>query len=127
MEKDNDRTYFAETNFRNERKKFGIKRTDRSKHMYIIGRTGTGKTTLAENMAIQDIQNGEGVGIVDPHGEFAEKMLDFVPEHRIKDVVYFDPNDTNNPIGFNIMENVNAEQRHLVATGLLGVFKKNLA
>ncbi|OHA14079.1 MAG: hypothetical protein A2909_02670 [Candidatus Tagabacteria bacterium RIFCSPLOWO2_01_FULL_39_11] len=124
LEENNNITYFAETNFRNERRRFGIKKEDRRKHMYIVGRTGTGKTTLLENMAIQDIQNGNGVGIVDPHGDFAEKMLDFVPEHRIKDVVYFNPSDTNWPIGFNVMENVNAEQRHLVATGLLGIFKK---
>ena len=86
-------TYFGETNFRNEKKKFGIKKRDRARHMYIIGKTGTGKTTLLENMAIQDILNGEGVGIVDPHGEFAEKMLKFVPKNRVQDVLYFAPHD----------------------------------
>src|SRR3989338_7215679 len=117
-------TYFGETNFRNERKRFGIKRRDRSKHMYIIGKTGMGKTTLLENMAIQDIVSGEGLGIIDPHGEFAEKMLRFVPESRIKDVVYFAPHDTDWPIAFNIMEDVEPEKRHLVSSGLIGVFKK---
>ena len=117
-------TYFAETNFRNEKKKFGIKKRDRARHMYVIGKTGVGKTTLMENMAIQDILNGEGVGIVDPHGEFAEKMLKFVPENRIKDVLYFAPHDMDWPIAFNVMENVDPTQRHLVANGLLGVFKK---
>ena len=120
----NNITYFAETNFRNERKKFGIKRQDRTKHMYIIGKTGMGKTTLLENMAVQDIRNGEGIGIVDPHGEFARKMLDFVPKERIDDVLYFAPHDIDWPIAFNVMENVDPTQRHLVAAGLLGVFKK---
>lgn len=122
--KTNNITYFAETNFRNERKKFGIKRKDRAKHTYIIGKTGTGKTTLLENMAVQDILNGEGVGIVDPHGDFAEKMMDFIPEERIGDVIYFAPHDMAHPIAFNVMENVDPSQRHLVANGLLGVFKK---
>jgi CxxC-x17-CxxC domain-containing protein len=119
-----DVTYFAQTNFRNERRSFGIKRNDRTKHMYIIGKTGMGKTTVEENMAIQDIQKGEGIGIVDPHGSFAEKMLDFVPQERLKDVVYFCPHDTNWPMAFNVMEDVGIEQRHLVAAGLMGVFKK---
>ncbi|RJQ31304.1 DUF87 domain-containing protein [Candidatus Parcubacteria bacterium] len=123
-ENNNNITYFGETNFRNERKRFGIKRRDRARHMYVIGKTGVGKTTLLENMAIQDILNGEGVGIVDPHGEFAEKMLKFVPENRIEDVLYFAPHDINWPIAFNVMENVDPTQRHLVANGLLGVFKK---
>jgi CxxC-x17-CxxC domain-containing protein len=117
-------TYFGEANARNQRKRFGIKRHDRTKHMYIIGKTGMGKTTLLENMAIQDIRKGEGVGIVDPHGEFAEKMLNFIPENRINDVLYFAPHDIDWPISFNVMENVDITQRHLVASGLLGVFKK---
>ncbi|MCK6462540.1 MAG: type IV secretion system DNA-binding domain-containing protein [Candidatus Pacebacteria bacterium] len=120
----NNITYFGETNFRNERKKFGIKRRDRSRHMYIIGKTGVGKTTLLENMAIQDIVAGEGVGIVDPHGDFAEKMLKFIPKERVEDVLYFAPHDLDWPIAFNVMENVDPTQRHLVANGLLGVFKK---
>ena len=121
--KDININYFAETNYR-ARKKFGIKRKDRGKHVYIVGKTGMGKSTLEENMAIQDIQNGEGVAVIDPHGEFAEKMLNFVPESRIKDVVYFAPHDIDWPIAFNVMENVDSTQRHLVASGLLGVFKK---
>ncbi|MDD5589923.1 MAG: type IV secretion system DNA-binding domain-containing protein [Candidatus Portnoybacteria bacterium] len=117
-------TYFAETNFRNEKVKFGIKTRDRRRHFYIIGKTGVGKTTLEENMAIQDIQAGKGVGIVDPHGEFAEKMLDYVPSERINDVVYFNPADLDYPIAFNAIEKVDPEHRHLVASGLVGVFKK---
>jgi CxxC-x17-CxxC domain-containing protein len=124
MPEENNITYFAESNFRNVHQRFGIKRRDRSKHMYIIGKTGMGKTTLLENMAIQDIAAGEGIGIIDPHGDFAEKMLDFIPENRIDDVVYFAPHDIDWPVAFNVMENVDPTQRHLVAVGLLGVFKK---
>ncbi len=120
----NDITLFAETNFRGERKRFGIKREDRRKHVYIIGKTGMGKSTLLENMTIQDIQAGRGVAVVDPHGEYAEKMLDFVPRHRSSDVIYFNPADTDYPVAFNIMEKVGEDQRHLVSSGLLGVFKK---
>ena len=114
----------AETNFRNQKCKFGIKTNDRSRHVYIIGKTGTGKTTLLENMAIQDIQSGKGVGIVDPHGEFAQKMLDFVPSNRVNDVIYFNPSDLDYPIAFNVIEKVDPDHRHLVASGLVGVFKK---
>jgi len=120
----NEITFFAETTFRNQRKRFGIKTDDRRRHVYIIGKTGMGKTVLLENMVIQDIQRGNGLGVVDPHGEFAEKMLDFVPQNRINDVIYFNPADIDYPIAFNIMEKVNPEYRHLVAAGLMSVFKK---
>ncbi len=114
----------AETNFRNQRTRFGIKSFDRRRHFYVVGKTGMGKTTLLENMAIQDIQNGKGIGIVDPHGEFAQKMLDFVPSNRINDVIYFNPADLEYPIAFNAIERVDPDHRHLVASGLVGVFKK---
>jgi CxxC-x17-CxxC domain-containing protein len=116
--------FFAETTFRNERKKFGIKLDDRRRHVYIIGKTGMGKTELLKNMAIQDILGGHGVGFVDPHGEAAEDLLDFIPKERILDVVYFNPADLDFPIAFNVMEKVDVEHRHLVASGLMGVFKK---
>jgi CxxC-x17-CxxC domain-containing protein len=119
-----DITFFAETTFRNERKRFGVKTDDRRRHIYIVGKTGMGKTVMLENMVIQDIQRGYGVGVVDPHGEFAEKILDFIPANRINDVIYFDPADLDFPIAFNIMEKVDPGHRHLVAAGLLGVFKK---
>jgi CxxC-x17-CxxC domain-containing protein len=115
---------FAETNFRNERRKFGIKIDDRRRHVYVIGKTGVGKTTVLENMAIADIRAGHGMAIVDPHGEFADKMLDFIPKSRINDVIYFNPSDLDFPIALNVIEKVSPEQRHLVASGLVGVFKK---
>lgn len=116
--------YFGNAIYHDYQKKFGIKTDDRRRHIYIIGKTGMGKTALLENMAIQDIRAGKGVGIVDPHGEFAEKMLDFVPKSRVNDVIYFDPADLDFPIAFNVMEKVDIAHRHLVAAGLLGVFKK---
>ena len=119
-----DINFFAETNFRNIRKKFGIKVDDRRRHVYVVGKTGMGKTAMLQNMAVQDIQNGKGIGFVDPHGEAAEELLDFVPSNRINDVVYINPADLNYPIAFNVMESVGLEYRHLVAGGLMGVFKK---
>ncbi len=120
----NEINFFAETTFRNSRKKFGIKVDDRRRHVYVVGKTGMGKTVMLENMAIQDIQDGHGVAFVDPHGEAAERLLDFVPSNRINDVVYFNPADLEYPIAFNVMEKVGSEYRHLVASGLMGVFKK---
>ena len=117
-------TYFAETDARNKKVKFGIKAKDRLKHVYVIGKTGMGKSTLLENMAIQDIQNGNGVAFLDPHGGTAEKLLDYVPESRIKDVVYFAPFDLDYPVSFNIMEDVGADKRHLVVAGLMATFEK---
>ncbi len=117
-------TYFAETNFRNERKRFGIKIDDRRRHMYVIGQTGTGKTTLLMNMLISDIMAGHGIGFIDPHGDMAESLLNYIPKERIKDVIYFNPADMTYPIAFNAIEQVNPEARHLVASGLMGVFKK---
>jgi len=117
-------TYFAETDSRNKRAKFGIKASDRTRHVYVIGKTGMGKSTLLENMAVQDIQNGEGMAFIDPHGKTAELLLRYVPQHRIKDVVYFAPFDTDNPISFNVMEDIGPDKRHLVAAGLMSAFKK---
>ncbi len=104
--------------------RFGIKPDDRRRHMYIIGQTGTGKSTLLENLAINDIRMGKGLAIIDPHGELAEKVLDFIPENRIDDVIYFNPADMKFPIAFNPLEQVNSDFRHLVASSVMGVFKK---
>lgn len=116
--------FFAETTYRNANRKFGIKIDDRRRHFYILGKTGMGKTVMIKNMAIQDINKGYGIGFVDPHGEAAEELLDFIPASRINDVIYFNPADLEYPIAFNIMEKVDVAHRHLVAGGLMGVFKK---
>ncbi len=117
-------TFFGETTFRNQRKRFGIKPDDRRRHVYLIGKTGMGKTVMMENMAIQDIQRGNGLAFVDPHGEAAERLLDFIPSNRVNDVIYFNPADLDFPLAFNVMEKVDFRHRHLVAGGLMGVFKK---
>ncbi len=117
-------TYFAVTDTRNKRTPFGIKKEDRSRHAYVIGKTGMGKSNLLENMAIQDIQNGEGMCFIDPHGEAAEKLLNYVPEDRVKDVLYFAPFDMQYPISFNVLENVDADKRHFVVAGLMSTFEK---
>ncbi|MCX6779513.1 MAG: type IV secretion system DNA-binding domain-containing protein [Candidatus Magasanikbacteria bacterium] len=123
-EKLDEITYFAETNFRGQKRRFGIRVDDRRRHMYLLGKTGMGKSTLMEQMIISDIYNGNGVGLVDPHGDFVEKILDYIPNHRINDVIYFNPADQDHPIGFNVMESIDPRHKHLVASGLMGVFKK---
>lgn len=116
--------YFAETDYRGKRIKFGIKEADRARHMYVIGKTGMGKSTLLENLAVQDIKNGEGLCFVDPHGSSAEMLLAYVPESRINDVVYFAPFDQEFPLALNVMEDIGTDKRALVASGLIGAFKK---
>ncbi|MGK2849010.1 MAG: CxxC-x17-CxxC domain-containing protein [Minisyncoccota bacterium] len=117
-------SFFAKTNFRNKEQVFGIKVDDRRRHMYVIGKTGMGKTNLLENLAIQDIQKGHGIAFIDPHGDTAEKLIKAIPAHRINDVIYLNPADQDFPLAFNVMEKVDPEYRHLVASGLIGVFKK---
>ncbi len=119
-----DIAVFAQTTYRNEFKKFGIKTDDRRRHMYLIGKTGMGKSTILENMIVDDIRAGHGVAVVDPHGDLAEKIIEFIPADRIQDVVYFNPSDINFPIAFNVVEQVEPHLRHLVASGLIGVFQK---
>ncbi len=127
----NDITYFGVTDARGKEVKFGIKREDRLRHMYVIGKTGMGKSTLLENMAIQDIQNGEGLAYLDPHGSTAEKLLEFVPEHRIKDVIYFAPFDMEYPIALNVLEDTapgdessSSIRSQFIVSGLMSTFKK---
>ncbi len=121
---DNDIAVFAQTTYRNEFKKFGIKTDDRRRHMYLIGKTGMGKSTILENMIVSDIRAGFGVAVVDPHGDLAEKIVEYIPDNRVKDVVYLNPSDIDFPIAFNVVEQVEPHLRHLVASGLIGVFKK---
>lgn len=115
---------FAQTTYRNESKRFGIKTDDRRRHMYLVGKTGMGKSTILENMIVDDIRSGHGVAVVDPHGDLAEKIIEYIPSDRINDVVYFNPSDINHPIAFNVVEQVEPHLRHLVASGLIGVFQK---
>lgn len=119
-----DITYFAKTNFRNSDNIFGIKRKDRRQHMYVLGKSGTGKSVLLSNLIVQNIQNGEGVCVVDPHGELVEEILHLIPEHRVKDVIYFNPADTDFHIGFNVIQLDDPKYKHLVASGLMGIFTK---
>src|SRR3989338_9162190 len=117
--------FLGETNFRGDRIRFGIQKDDRRRHMYVVGSTGMGKSEFLKTMAIQDIEAGRGICFIDPHGDTADDLLDYIPEERIKDVIYFDPDDLQYPMAFNVMEAVGGfDYRHLVASGLLGVFKK---
>jgi hypothetical protein len=102
---------------------FGILRADRRQHFYVLGKSGAGKSALLHNIAVQDIMAGHGVGFIDPHGEGASNLLDYIPPHRIKDVVYFDPADIEHPIGFNLFGPVHPDNRHLVASGVVSIFK----
>ncbi len=115
---------FAKTNFRGEARSIGIKAQDRLRHMYIIGKSGVGKSTLIDNMVAQDIINGDGMALLDPHGSSAEKALKYVPEERINDVIYFSPDDVNFPIAFNLIEDVHIDKRSKVANGILSMLKK---
>src|SRR3989339_849629 len=119
-----DIAFIAKTNFRGKDRIFGIQTKDRRQHVYVIGKTGTGKTTLIKNMVLQDIRNGSGVGIIDPHGEFVEDVLEHIPAERTNDVVYFNPVDAEYPIGFNVLEVPDMKYKHLVVSDLLGIFTK---
>ena len=121
---DEDVTLIGRTNFRGQNDEYGIKPDDRRRHVYIIGKTGMGKSTLLENMIYSDIMAGKGVGVVDPHGDLAEAVMKFVPKNRTNDVILFDPSDSDFPLAFNLLEGKNPAQRGLVASGLIGVIKK---
>ncbi|MDO8462969.1 MAG: type IV secretion system DNA-binding domain-containing protein [bacterium] len=121
---DNEVAPFAQTNFRGKTQRFGIKTDDRRRHMYLIGKTGMGKTSVLEQLIYHDIQAGHGVAYIDPHGDTADLLLDYIPPHRINDVVYFNPSDLDWPVAFNVLESQSETQKHLVASGLIGIFKK---
>ncbi len=117
-------TALGEAVFRGQRQKFGIRLDDRRRHMYVIGKTGMGKSTLLENMIFSDIHAGKGVAVIDPHGDLVDAVLRFVPAERTNDVILFDPADKEFPVSFNMLDCPNPEQRTLVASGLMSVFKK---
>ena len=119
-----DVTYLGITTYRDKNQLFGIKRKDRRQHVYILGKSGTGKSVLMFNMIIQNIKNGDGVCMVDPHGENVEAVLSAIPPERVKDVIYFNPADADHHIGFNVLELIDPQYKHLVASGLMGIFTK---
>lgn len=116
--------FFAKTEFKNKNQIFGIKTEDRRKHIYIIGKTGVGKSTLIANMAIDDIRKDRGIGIIDPHGDLSETILDFIPKRRLNDVVYLEPFDMERPFSLNVLEIKNKQQKDLVASGIVSIFYK---
>jgi hypothetical protein len=123
-EQKRDINFFARTEFKNQEAVFGIKRADRRKHIYIIGKTGTGKSTLIANMAINDMRNNEGLAVIDPHGDLCEILLDYIPSFRLNDVVYLDPTNTDRPFRMNPLEVTIPEQSELVASGIVAIFHK---
>lgn len=120
-------TILGSSNWRGGHRPFGIQPADRRQHVYVIGKTGMGKTTLLENMIVQDIEVGRGVAVLDPHGDLAQRLLRFVPRSRINDVVYFNPQDVAWPFALNPFEQVEPDKRHLVAASLMSVFEKLFA
>jgi len=116
-------TYLAKTNTRNKSQTFGIRQADRRLHMHVLGKTGTGKSTFLKNIIIQDIQEGRGVCVIDPHGDLAKEIIDFIPPHRSRDVIYFNPADQDFPVGFNVLENVAPVIRPLIASQVVSIFK----
>lgn len=121
---DNQVVLFGRTEFRGSVADFGIKLDDRRRHMYIIGKSGMGKSELLKNLAIQDIQDGRGLCFMDPHGDIITDLVDYIPAERVKDVIFINPADMQFPVAFNVMEKVDYDQRHLVADGMMAVFKK---
>ncbi len=116
--------FFAKTIFKNHDTIFGIKDKDRRRHVWTIGKTGTGKSTLIANMAIDDIKKGRGLAVIDPHGDLCEIILDYIPKSRINDVVYFNPADKDYPIVINPLEVTNKEEAELVVSGIVSIFNK---
>jgi len=116
--------FFAKTIFKNRDTIFGIKDIDRRRHLWAIGKTGTGKSTLIANMAIDDLKKDRGLAVIDPHGDLSEIILDYIPKRRINDVIYFNPADKDYPIVINPLEVTNKEEAELVVSGIVSIFNK---
>ncbi len=116
--------FFAKTEYKNQIANFGIKKRDRRLHFYTVGKTGTGKSTLIANMAISDIRKGEGVAVIDPHGDLINIILDYIPSERTNDVCYFNPADKEYAYPLNPLEVHNKEQKELVASSIVAIFYK---
>jgi hypothetical protein len=123
-QKDDSNSLFGRTNYHNNFQDFGINRGDRRRHMYVVGKSGTGKSKMLELLIKNDILAGKGVGILDPHGDLVDNIMRIIPEHRKKDVVYFDPGDTEFPIAFNPLEAVDEKFKMQVTIGFIDIFKK---
>lgn len=115
---------FAKTEYKNQQRIFGIKDADRRRHMYVIGKSGTGKSTLLANMVINDLKHNKGVAVIDPHGDLIETVLNYIPKHRINDVIVFDPTDTEAVVKLNLFEGGNVVHRELIASGIVAIFQK---
>lgn len=120
---DNAITFFATTDYRGSRVPFGIRARDRRAHLYLIGKTGTGKSTLMETMIRQDIKDGRGLALLDPHGDLVRRVLGGIPNERQPDLIHFDVPDSEHPLGFNPLEAVTPKYRSLAASGMLSAFK----
>ncbi len=116
--------YLGKSVFRGITRPVFIDKEDRQRHMYIIGKTGTGKSEFLKDMILQDIKNGEGICVIDPHGDLVEGILPLVPPERAEDVIVFDPSDTQRPMGINIMEAYTEEQKHYMVSSIIGLFYK---
>jgi len=116
--------FFAKTPFKNKESIFGIKESDRLRHIWTVGKTGTGKSTMIANMAIDDFKKGRGVAVIDPHGDLCDDILNYIPASRINDTIYFNPADRDFPIVLNPLEVTNREEAELVASGLMSIFTK---
>ncbi len=121
---EDDVTVFGETDYRGAMVQFGLKKGDRARHFYLLGKTGVGKSTVFKNMFISDVLAGDGACFVDPHGDTIEDLLEHIPPNRVDDVVYFNPTDVDHPVGFNLLELKDKSQRDLIADGVVEVFKK---
>lgn len=119
----NPTIYIGEREVWGQSSLFGVQATDQRQHLYIIGKTGVGKTTLLRNMIIQHLYNGSGLALIDPHGDLAEELLDHFPPSRADDLVYFNPSDLEFPVGLNLLANVPPDERHLIASGITSAFK----
>ena len=116
--------FFAKTLFKNKESVFGIKDEDRIRHIWTVGKTGTGKSTMIANMVIDDLKKGRGLAIIDPHGDLCEDILDYIPKGRINDTIYFNPADRDYPIIINPLEVTNKEEAELVVSGIVSIFNK---
>lgn len=123
----NNLNLFARTEFKNQEQIFGIRKLDRRRHMYVIGKSGTGKSTLLANMIINDLKHNEGLAVVDPHGDLIETVLNYIPRHRINDVIIFDPADPHAVVKLNLFEGGSLVHRELIASGIVSIFQKMYA